>query len=145
MKNNGTEKNPKGSHLSRKQSFAINDRMKQVITMHADSGLCEYTEPHSDQTIADEFSVSKNSVAGLRVECYGRLWSRPVKASGDSAEMLAKLQQFEAGLQRSIVELVQHHNLLIDNLVMNRVANVKHLKIRRPGDDGQIDLLGGGK
>jgi hypothetical protein len=118
----------KGTHITRAQTIALGKRLEAVIiNVDAEKGICEYVDGVDDQTIADEFGVSKNSVMGLRSEIYGKLF-RIHKAAASESKQIEDLQRRCDKLQAQHADLLNLHNKLVDNLAVNRIVDVKHLK-----------------
>jgi hypothetical protein len=116
----------KGTHVTRAQTIALGKRLEAVIiNVDAEKGICEYVDGVDDQTIADEFGVSKNSVMGLRSEIYGKLFR---KAAASESKQIEDLQRRCDKLQAQHADLLNLHNKLVDNLAVNRIVDVKHLK-----------------
>ncbi len=109
---------------SRVEIVAINKRLEETVTKLED-GLCVYAEGVSDQTIADELKVGVRSVAGLRVDLFGKL--KPYGTVEDRVDDLVKLS---GNLVTSYDTLKDRHNKLVMLLALNRVVDCRHLEVQ---------------
>jgi hypothetical protein len=104
-------------HITLKETIAVIDLLKEH-TSPAGEGLCEYKDDFDDARIAAMVSgdLSKSSVAKVRTEVFGKLY---IRGNGDPASVLLK----------EFAELTGRYNKLLDMLSVNRVVDVRHLKM----------------
>lgn len=118
----------KHEKASRTKVIAVHGHLQRVLRK-LDNGLCEYLDSHSDRTVADAEDVSVNSVAGLRLEMFGKLRSQGAAVSEGVRADLAALRERHEALRRDHVDLVDRFNKLITNLSLNKVGDVRHLAV----------------
>lgn len=104
-------------HATTQQVIKINDLLRGCIKPLPE-GLCTYTNGEDDQSIADKVGCGKSSVSRVRAEMFGRLFRR--QSSPD--EEVSKLQA-------QVHELTHKLNTLLNTLSVNRIVDVKHLRI----------------
>ena len=104
-------------------------------------GGFEYDEGWSDQAVAEACSedkqrlVSKSSVQHTRAELFGHLATRAmptpdkVKRLAEAKVLIERLDGRLAALEQLVALVIDRHNTLCETLNLNRVVQVKHLKI----------------
>lgn len=112
-----SRKNP--HRAKRMQVIALHRRLEGVIKKLPDD-LCEYTEDHSDKSIADELGVAVSTVQNLRTEAFGKLYAR-TKEDAFKEEI--------ATITARLDELTSKYNKLVALLMLNRTVDCKHLAI----------------
>ncbi|WP_370135310.1 hypothetical protein [Bradyrhizobium sp. USDA 313] len=91
-------------------------------------GFCTFRDGWDDQKVADVVGVKKASVMGTRIECFGKLRQPPREQDHRLDEAIRAIEN----LQRCYDELKQRHDKLCDTLALNRVAEVRHLRVAQP-------------
>ena len=125
-------------HVTIEQTIAIGKRLDEVVDRVPTtdgSKKCVYKGSVSDQTLADEFGVSKSQIGNIRQQVYGLLWY-PTKPSAPPAEydvLFAKLVEAHDILNAKHNDLQDRFNRLVQNLAVNRIADVKHLEVKPNG------------
>lgn len=140
------------AHASRREGLLIGKKLEEVLQDYNEENptYCHYKDGWDDQRVADVLKVKKASVMGYRVECFGKLMPPPGQRGGDRssrfedllkrvdeiAGAMAQLISDNADLQRvnrnlitSYDELKNKHDRLCDTLQINKVADVRHLKV----------------
>ena len=116
-------------HMTRTEIIKANDLMKQHIVPSERAGFVKYQGDWSDAKIASEIApdIQAHAIGNLRQELFGKLETSKNVAEADNQ----KLKEVETVIQNLLdcyQNLERKYNLLIDNLCLNKVANVKHLK-----------------
>src|SRR5215467_5279158 len=122
--------------LSRQQVVALHKRLENVLTK-GDDNLWSYPAGIDDSTLAAEFKASVAAVGNLRVELFGKVRARSPDARSEAIyAQVVELQQRVDGLEQQLKALTAYceeirdkHDRLSDNLSINRVADVRHLKL----------------
>lgn len=119
-----------GRHVTTSETIAINDLLKQHTKPTGEPGMIEYADGYDDKRIASMIGdkLSQYSVARIRQELFGKLQIK----SNSEARIDARFDALEKANRSLIVqfsELTSKHNTLIDNLVLNKIVDVKHLKV----------------
>lgn len=114
--------------LSRIQIIEVHDFMKGNIEKGPD-GFVSYKNGHTDASLAKHFKVSISSIAGVRMECFGKLRATPGTAARNDAE----LETLRAGY----LELATNFNRLVTQLSANKITDVRALAVTlaAPGDE----------
>ena len=106
------------THASRTQILEINKLLEANLVKDTD-GFVAYKAPWSDALVAETVKCSVNSVAGFRLEVFGKFRASRV---GENERLTL--------LEASLSELVLKHNDLIKNLAVNRIIDARHLCIK---------------
>lgn len=93
----------------------IYEKMKTVLHPHEDTELFVYDAGWSDAKLAGDFGVHQSSVIHIRTEAFGQL-QKPKKRTLEDTE-------------RELAEVTLKFNKLIDTLSLNKVVDVRHLKV----------------
>ncbi|MEY9184739.1 hypothetical protein ABIG06_006287 [Bradyrhizobium sp. USDA 326] len=127
-----------------KDTIAIYKELEKVVSKQPD-GMCVYNGGADDRTVAEKLQVSPNSVARIRQDNFGKLRQqhepdhrlddltrRVDEMGGALAQLLsdnADLHRVNRNLITSYDELKNKHDRLCDTLQINKVADVRHLKV----------------
>lgn len=111
----------KAKKLSRQEIINIHKFLSDHIKVNDDKTTA-YVGTWSDQSVAEKFNVSHESVGGLRRELFGHLAGRTPKSNEELIAIKAKLN-----------DLTIKYNKLVATLSLNKVANVNHLLITEEG------------
>ncbi len=92
-------------------------------------GMVDYKEGFDDTRIAAmiDKDLSPASVARIRQELFGKLINRGTGADA----RIAALEGSVRNLCGLIQEMVEKHDKLVDNLAVNKVADVRHLRVNK--------------
>lgn len=116
---------------TRTELIAIHKALEEVIEARG-NGLVDFKQGHSDKTIAERVGCSVHSVAGLRLEMFGKLERGGAQhVESNRAKVDALCQDFDR-LVKFIHEFADKHNKLAETLALNKVANVRHLALAIP-------------
>lgn len=102
---------------------------KHVVKVSPDA--CRYEGDWNDEKIAKQVSSDLNAghVAGIRREFFGNFSSRSEGGRGAASD-LASIDSRLIAAEALLEEMTGKYNRLIDNLCLNKIADVKHLKVK---------------
>lgn len=114
--------------MTRAEVIKANDLMMKFIEKLSD-GTVQYKDGWDDGKIALAVAsdMPRTSIANLRVELFGAL-KKEGYGSGVDPARLAALELEVAALKERLNVLADLHSKLCDNLSVNRVVDVRHLK-----------------
>lgn len=136
MNNPNTPK--KGKKLTQQEVVTIHAFLAEHIVKNNDDTV-SYKGLWTDAAVADRFGVSEASVQNLRRGCFGHLHKTATPApSTDVVDVKRRLSVVEDALS----DLKSRHSALIDNLCLNRVVSVKHLRASTTGDNAPTQFRG---
>lgn len=127
------------THITFKQVVEVSRLLETAVTpVPTTDGTrkCRYNDGYSDASIAEQFNVSKASIAKVRQDVYGNLFREPKEqpvaapSRDELAQGLRELEEKNLVLTDKFNTLLDRFNKLVNTLALNRVADVKHLGVK---------------
>lgn len=123
-----------GNRLTRSEVVKVHGILQNHL-VKADEGHYKYVDGWDDVRVAKEVSsdCQAATIGKLRFELFGRIRAPKVAIDNDRInkieEKIVELTKQIEQCNKSVEAYKTSYNLLIETLHLNRVGNIKHLKI----------------
>ena len=128
-------------HIKQEEVIMANDLFRKHLKKSpTEKGLWVYDEGWSDQRIASVIApdLSVKSIAKLRLKIAGPIASVPI--GGVSRKDVDDLLAMNLEIKSQLAEVTAKYNKLVETLSINKVVDVRHLKVMFTTDNPPLPI-----